>query len=738
MLSLIFSAVAFADTPPPVYNFTSPLTKTGTTVTCQSVGSAQAGCVPASGGGTTNFLRADGTWSAPSSVSTGSANTVSYFNSSGALTSSVNYRLNDANGWLVFSTIGAGATTANVGLFGGAGLLVGNVAGTSSILSGAYGVGQIVFGDSLSNAQISVQGNGSIVGGYGTNSGIIATELDGGGAFGRADTSGQVSSNGIASLVWGYADNSSIAGASGGGSNTFGWSTGGSTLATTAGKYGQHAGGLSSGGGDIVAGGNGASVDCYADSGGVCSASGDGSFVHARSHGAGSAVASGIGSVSLGEAYGFSLTSSGNGSLTGGAPATASTTASGLGAIAWGDGDTSSGTMSTTFGLGNINNSYAAMVIGKYANLSGSTASSWVSTDPLLVLGNGSSGSPANAFSVLKNGAVTGGAFSGTTFSGTAFSGTSFAGTILANSGILSAPGISFSAETNSGLFRVGAGELGLAILGAQALDIQKSTSGYGNLGMGGPASLSDSYPLLIQRDVVSAGVYGQVANVDTAAYSKATWQLTADAGNNFGELSLFTSATPLSAYANSMTVRPSGNTKFLSLIGGDLSSGYVSTFTGGDYTATGETMRFNADHSAQFMQEIATPAAPAAGSDKIYAKSDHNIYHETPAGTELKLLDSSYTPPASVPTLVLIATGNTTLTTTNLNVLVNSSSSVTITLPDAVANANYSWMIKNIGTGLVTIVGTSGQLIDGASSGTMTQYNAASFLAANGGYNVW
>ena len=46
--------------------------------------------------------------------------------------------------------------------------------------------------------------------------------------------------------------------------------------------------------------------------------------------------------------------------------------------------------------------------------------------------------------------------------------------------------------------------------------------------------------------------------------------------------------------------------------------------------------------------------------------------------------------------------------------------------------------MIKNIGTGLVTIVGTSGQLIDGASSGTMTQYNAASFLAANGGYNVW
>lgn len=38
---------------------------TGTDVTLPLVASGAAGLAPASGGGTTNFLRADGTWAAP-------------------------------------------------------------------------------------------------------------------------------------------------------------------------------------------------------------------------------------------------------------------------------------------------------------------------------------------------------------------------------------------------------------------------------------------------------------------------------------------------------------------------------------------------------------------------------------------------------------------------------------------------------------------------------------------------
>ncbi len=41
------------------------LSFSGTTLKCTTFGSAQAGCVPGSGGGTTNFLRADGNWATP-------------------------------------------------------------------------------------------------------------------------------------------------------------------------------------------------------------------------------------------------------------------------------------------------------------------------------------------------------------------------------------------------------------------------------------------------------------------------------------------------------------------------------------------------------------------------------------------------------------------------------------------------------------------------------------------------
>ena len=63
--------------------------------------------------------------------------------------------------------------------------------------------------------------------------------------------------------------------------------------------------------------------------------------------------------------------------------------ASGQGAISFGDGDTGSGVNSVTFGLGNANSSYSAIVGGRYATLSGSSTGSWVSTDPVFVLGNG-------------------------------------------------------------------------------------------------------------------------------------------------------------------------------------------------------------------------------------------------------------------------------------------------------------------------------------------------------------
>lgn len=216
-----------------------------------------------------------------------------------------------------------------------------------------------------------------------------------------------------------------------------------------------------------------------------------------------------------------------------------------------------------------------------------------------------------------------------------------FSSQILASDGTVALPGLAFANNTDSGLYRIGAGEIAIAIVGAQAMDFKKSGGGFGNVGMGGAASASDNYPLLIQRSNVSTGTYAQISNPDTSASSKATWQLSADAGNNNAEVSLFTAATATDAYANAMTVRPSGNTAKLSLIGGDLSTGYVTHYVAGDYTSAGENTRFAADKSIQLMQQIATPATPASGSVKLYQKSDGRLYQKSAAGTE-RILGSS------------------------------------------------------------------------------------------------
>jgi hypothetical protein len=111
----------------------------------------------------------------------------------------------------------------------------------------------------------------------------------------------------------------------------------------------------------------------------------------------------------------------------------AKTRASGTSSSAFGDSTTASGAQSTAFGSANIasgdqsfvtgfnaiasgklscafgdhatSQAYNSFVIGKYNVISGTTTS-WVSTDPLFVIGNGSFGALNNALTVLKNGNV--------------------------------------------------------------------------------------------------------------------------------------------------------------------------------------------------------------------------------------------------------------------------------------------------------------------------------------------
>lgn len=97
----------------------APITATQLTTLCNVFTSTLPGCVPSSGGGTTNFLRADGTWAAPG----GGGAVASVANSDGTLTISpttgsviASLALGHANTWLAQQT-NQGATTTSPGWY---------------------------------------------------------------------------------------------------------------------------------------------------------------------------------------------------------------------------------------------------------------------------------------------------------------------------------------------------------------------------------------------------------------------------------------------------------------------------------------------------------------------------------------------------------------------------------------------------------------------------------------------
>lgn len=102
-------------------------------------------------------------------------------------------------------------------------------------------------------------------------------------------------------------------------------------------------------------------------------------------------------------AFGYDTKASGNYSVAFGN----SLTSSGHNSFVVGENGIASGDYSRCFGLNTTSQSYASVVIGRYNVVEGST-DSWISTEPLFVIGNGTSdASRNNAFTVLKNGNTT-------------------------------------------------------------------------------------------------------------------------------------------------------------------------------------------------------------------------------------------------------------------------------------------------------------------------------------------
>jgi hypothetical protein len=221
--------------------------------------------------------------------------------------------------------------------------------------------------------------------------------------------------------------------------------------------------------------------------------------------------------------------------------------------------------------------------------------------------------------------------------------GGTMSGALLIPDGSSGSPSVAFSDDTNTGVYSSANDALDIVAGSYRGIQVKKSTGNYANVGIGtdSNASVSDSYPLLIERTVAGA-VIQQISNPSSDSTASSKIQLSVDAGDKLGELAVYPNEATTFAYTSAFVVRPNGNAAKLTLVGGDLSTGHVSVQVAGDYTSSGESLRFAADKSIQFMQQIATPTTPASGSGKLYTKSDDKLYFLNDAGTETDLISKA------------------------------------------------------------------------------------------------
>lgn len=296
----------------------------------------------------------------------------------------------------------AGMGTITVGLSDGLGSLLST--GQSNGLSG----GVMTVGKVESAGTIQSQAYGTMSVGRASNTAIITTEHDGAFTHGVADGSGSVPSQ-ISSYVGaeasGYALSGAIIGATGNASKAFGQASISGTVYSS-GVGSQAFGQVISG--DIESSGIGSlSHGNITTAGSKILASGVASHAFGEASNGYNVTASNIGALAFGCADGNSITASAQSSFAGGFPLAGPVAANGVASIAYGDALTTNARLASTFGLGNDNESYVSLMVGAYGSTAGCTNGSWVSTDALFVVGNGTSSTPSNAYHLAKDGRIT-------------------------------------------------------------------------------------------------------------------------------------------------------------------------------------------------------------------------------------------------------------------------------------------------------------------------------------------
>ncbi len=208
-----------------------------------------------------------------------------------------------------------------------------------------------------------------------------------------------------------------------------------------------------------------------------------------------------------------------------------------------------------------------------------------------------------------------------------------FTGAVGLPDGLVGTPGLAFSADLNTGMYRAGTDDFHLVAGGFSGLEIKKSTGSFANLGMGGSASSSDGIPVSVERSNASAGMYIAVSNTSTSANSYGGIRVIGDNGSSVGSFGAYTDASTVDAFDMRAVLRSDGSAKGVVILAAGAAPNDIKMYAGGG-TSADEVARFNDDNSFQFMQQIATPTG-ASNTIKLYQKSDDRLYMLNDSATE-------------------------------------------------------------------------------------------------------
>lgn len=190
---------------------------------------------------------------------------------------------------------------------------------------------------------------------------------------------------------------------------------------------------------------------------------------------------------------------------------------------------------------------------------------------------------------------------------------------VEANNGTVGAPSIHFLNSTDAGYYRIGANDIGLAVAGILGLEAKKATGSFVNFGIGGAASVSNSFPLLIERTNSGTLTQAQISNPSTDAQSGSGFELLIDngAGSFMVQLRGTASVAP-DAYAGGAGIlRTSGTVPGINLVADDVATGKIKMYAAGN-GATDEIVRVHPT-GLQLMTQNAKPTCVVSLRGTMY-----------------------------------------------------------------------------------------------------------------------